>query len=93
MPADFDEKTEPATPRRRHEARQGGQVARSQDVPAAVLIAGALDWLRPGGALVLELGETQLGAAADRARDAGLVDISVHPDLAGRDRALVAHAP
>lgn len=38
MPADRDEKTEPATPRRRHEARQGGQVARSQDIPAAVLL-------------------------------------------------------
>lgn len=38
MPANYDEKTEPATPRRRHESRQGGQVARSQDVPAAVLL-------------------------------------------------------
>ncbi len=38
MPASADEKTEPATPRRRQEARKKGQVARSQDLPAAVLL-------------------------------------------------------
>lgn len=57
---------------------------------AAVLIDGALGWLRPGGALVLELGETQLDQAAERARIAGYVDVEVHRDLADRDRALVA---
>ena len=60
---------------------------------AFVLVDGAREWLRPGGALVLELGETQLAAAAERATEAGLVDVSVHHDLAGRERALVAHAP
>lgn len=51
MPANADEKTEPATPRRLEEARQKGQVARSQDLPAAVLLlAGflALWLLGPG---------------------------------------------
>ena len=38
MPADHDEKTEPPTPRRRREARESGQVARSQDLTAAVLL-------------------------------------------------------
>ncbi|MHC5109877.1 MAG: flagellar biosynthesis protein FlhB [Planctomycetota bacterium] len=41
MPAEYDEKTEPATPRRRQEARNKGQVARSQDISAAVLLTVA----------------------------------------------------
>jgi flagellar biosynthetic protein FlhB len=36
------EKTEPPTPRRRLEARQKGQVARSQDLSAAALLCGGL---------------------------------------------------
>ncbi len=51
MPADAEEKTEPATPRRRNEARAKGQVARSQDVTAAVLLLSgfiALAILGPG---------------------------------------------
>ncbi len=60
---------------------------------AWVLIDGAGEWLRPAGTLVLELGETQLEAAAARARDAGFVDVSVHRDLADKDRALVARRP
>ena len=43
MPADEGDKTEPPTPRRRREARQKGQVARSQDLTAVVtLIVGLL---------------------------------------------------
>ena len=38
MPADSGERTEPATPRRLREARERGQVARSQDLTAAVLL-------------------------------------------------------
>ncbi len=60
---------------------------------AWVLIDGAGEWLRSTGTLVLELGETQLEAAAERARAAGFVDVSVHRDLADKDRALVAHRP
>lgn len=60
---------------------------------AEVLIDGARLWLRPGGALVLELGSSQLGAAAERARRSGYRDVIVHQDLAGRDRALVARRP
>ena len=41
MPADRDERTEPPTARRRREARTGGQVARSQDLTAAVLLLAA----------------------------------------------------
>lgn len=51
MPAEIDEKTEPATPRRREEARAKGQVARSQDMTAAVLLLSGfitLAMLGPG---------------------------------------------
>lgn len=41
MAADRDEKTEAPTPRRRSEARANGQVARSQDLTAAVLMTTA----------------------------------------------------
>lgn len=47
MPANYDEKTEAPTPRRRMEARNKGQVARSQDLPAAALLLVSLPalWL------------------------------------------------
>ena len=74
--------------------------------PAAALVAGptgreALDhlvdhagpWLRPGGALVLELAPGQAAPLAQRARQAGYQDVDVHDDLAGRPRVLVARAP
>ncbi len=60
---------------------------------AWVLIDGAGEWLRPGGSLVLELGETQLAAAAERAEQAGFAEVSIHRDLADKDRALVARRP
>ena len=60
---------------------------------AQVLIDEAFDWLRSGGVLVLELGETQLDVAAELASARGYVDVEVHRDLAERDRALVAHKP
>jgi release factor glutamine methyltransferase len=55
-----------------------------------VLVAGAADWLRPGGWLVVEIGAGQGQAAVALAQAAGLVDAVVHPDLAGRDRVLAA---
>jgi release factor glutamine methyltransferase len=57
------------------------------------IIAEAPGWLRPGGVLVLEIGETQGAAVLDLAAAAGLVDAVIEPDLTGRDRALVAHSP
>ena len=60
---------------------------------AQILITHAHDWLRSGGALVLELGETQLDEAKTLAADRGYVDVAVHRDLADRDRALVARKP
>lgn len=46
MAANLDERTEPATPRRRQETRDKGQVARSQDLSAAVLLLVGLIALR-----------------------------------------------
>ncbi len=54
------------------------------------IIEGAPRWLADGGVLVLELAPHQADAAAAMARHAGLVDVRVEPDLAGRLRALVA---
>lgn len=58
-----------------------------------VILAEAPRWLAPGGALVVEIGATQAPAARRLAEGAGLVDVEVRPDLAGRERVLVARAP
>ncbi len=50
-------------------------------------------WLGVGGSLVLEISPEQAGTVARMAVSAGLVDVEVRPDLAGRDRALVARQP
>jgi release factor glutamine methyltransferase len=49
-------------------------------------------WLRPGGVLVLEIGETQGQAARELASAAGFTEVAVLPDLVGRDRVLIASA-
>ncbi len=54
------------------------------------ILCGALGWVRPGGVVVLEIAPHQSAAAAATAREAGFAAVEVHPDLAGRDRALVA---
>ncbi len=40
--SDLDERTQPATPRRREEARARGEVARSADLSAAIVLLGGL---------------------------------------------------
>jgi release factor glutamine methyltransferase len=57
------------------------------------LVAGGLDWLAPGGALVLELAPDQAGPMRAAAEAAGYDGVAVHRDLAGRDRVLVACRP
>src|ERR1700729_754433 len=53
MAEDMGDKTEAPTPRRRQEAREQGNVARSPDLTAALLLIGALMLLKYfGGALV-----------------------------------------
>ena len=57
------------------------------------IIADAPRWLTRGGVLVTEIGEAQGEAVVALATGAGLVDATIAPDLAGRDRALVARLP
>jgi release factor glutamine methyltransferase len=57
------------------------------------LVAGGLDWLAPGGALVLELAPDQAAPMREVAGMAGYEGVAVHRDLAGRDRVLVARKP
>ena len=54
-----------------------------------VIVAGASAWLRPQGALVLEMGTGQTAAVAAIAGDEGF-EATVHHDYAGHDRAVVA---
>lgn len=54
------------------------------------LIERAPEWLARPGVLVLELAPGQAPAMADAARAEGFTAVRVAPDLAGRDRALVA---
>lgn len=55
-----------------------------------VIVAGAPGWLAAGGGLVCEIGADQGGAVRAVADAAGLIGVEVLPDLAGRDRILVA---
>ncbi|HLG00260.1 MAG TPA: peptide chain release factor N(5)-glutamine methyltransferase [Acidimicrobiia bacterium] len=54
------------------------------------IVAGAPDWLVPAGALVVEIAPHQAAAGVDLCLDAGFAEAEVKPDLAGRDRVLVA---
>jgi release factor glutamine methyltransferase len=56
------------------------------------VLSGAEGWLVPGGAVVVELAPHQAQAAAALARRAGLVDVELTRDLAGRDRAVTARS-
>lgn len=55
------------------------------------VVRGASEWLAPGGALCVELSPEQADTARALAQRLGYVDVRVATDLAGRDRALVAH--
>ena len=54
------------------------------------IVAEAPAWLRPGAALVLEIGEDQAAAVVGYAEAAGFTDVQVHQDLTDRDRAVLA---
>ena len=57
------------------------------------IAAGALDHLKPGGRLMVEIGPTQARAVSAFFREVGLENVCVHPDLDGRDRVVAARAP
>ncbi len=50
------------------------------------IIAQAPQWLKRGGALLLEMGETQGAVLADALKEAGLSEVVIRKDLFGRDR-------
>ena len=55
-----------------------------------VILAGAPEWLAPGGAVVLELADDTADRVWELAWSAGLAGVAVHRDLAGIDRVLIA---
>lgn len=57
------------------------------------IVTVAVDWLASHGVLVVEIGADQGPAASNLATQAGFAEVEVHPDLAGRDRVLVARYP
>jgi release factor glutamine methyltransferase len=60
--------------------------------PTREIIGRALDWLSRPGTLVVEIAPGQAAAAASLADAAGFTAVEVRPDLAGRERVLVARA-
>jgi len=56
------------------------------------IVTEAPAWLAAQGVLVVEIGETQGDAVRALATRAGFGEIGIEPDLAGRDRALIARA-
>lgn len=61
--------------------------------PYRILAAQAPARLRPGGWLVVEIGWDQGEAVAGLWRQAGLLEVSVSPDLAGHDRVVAGRLP
>lgn len=57
------------------------------------LFTQASEVLRPGGAVAVEIGQTQGSAIRAAASRAGFVMVEVDPDLAGRDRVVTARMP
>lgn len=58
-----------------------------------VIVREAIEWLAPGGALVVEIGSDQGEAVAALALDAGFTGVEIIADAAGHDRVLVGYAP
>lgn len=57
-----------------------------------VIARSAPGWLAPNGRLVMEIGQHQGAAVQALLMAEGLVDVEVLPDLAGRDRVVVARS-
>ena len=60
---------------------------------ARAVITGSVEWLAPGGWLVLEIGAGQRAAVCGLMTASGLAQIEVHRDLAGHDRIAVGRQP
>ena len=53
------------------------------------IVASGVQWIRPGGRLVLEIGHEQGADVTALLGAAGYADIEIRPDLAGRDRVAI----
>lgn len=72
------------------EVRADPELALIGDVSVVERLAGqAGRWLRDGGVLALEIGASQ-GRAVAEVLSRGFADVRVEPDLAGRDRVVLA---
>jgi flagellar biosynthetic protein FlhB len=85
---DLGEKTEEATPKRRQEAREEGQVARSQDLGGALLLI--VGTLAVAALAFWMLGQARLAIAA--VLDAGVVADPIDPDGAWKTIVYVGNA-
>jgi len=90
MAEDFGDKTEAPTPRRRQEAREQGNIARSQDLTAAALILGAMFLMRSYGPGVVSALRTLVGEMLGAK---SMADSSESGALAGLLRGLLMAGP
>ena len=65
----------------------------SGDEAVEQVIGGASRWLRPGGALVLEVASHRAQQSAQMAARTGFVDVRVERDLAGLERVMIGRLP
>ena len=57
------------------------------------LLAEARPYLKPGGWLLMEVGQGQAEAVVEMARDSGYDDVTIRQDMAGIGRVVSAHRP
>jgi release factor glutamine methyltransferase len=57
------------------------------------LFAAAVPWIRPGGSIAVEIGQTEGAAVSAAATSAGFDRVRVLPDLLGRDRVVLGRRP
>ena len=57
------------------------------------VVGGASQWLRPGGALIMEVASHRAQESATLVSDAGFGEVRVERDLAGRERVVMARRP
>ena len=57
------------------------------------VIGGAAEWLRPAGALVLEVASHRAQQSAGIAADTGFADVRLERDLAGLERVVIGRRP
>jgi flagellar biosynthetic protein FlhB len=74
---DKEQKTEPATPRRRHEARESGQVALSQELVAALMLCAGFAALVFGGGVIARASGRMIAGTLAALDSLGTADFDV----------------